>query len=118
VTDQYNRKYPKRITPWDKSQRQDLFFQERDSPLQTKEMDFPDLQREVWERFNQDPTFSSQQPFPSLNDLEYVKSTTETISNEMGLRHYERDTVENMVRFGLDEVYKNKVHREAPAFPN
>ena len=29
----------------------------------------------------------------------------------MGLRHYERDTVENMVRFGLKEVCKTEVLR-------
>ena len=75
-------------------------------------MDFPDLQENLWERFSQDPTFSSQQLFPSLNDLEYVKSTIETISDEMGVRYHERDAVENMVRFGLEEVYKNKVLRE------
>ena len=106
VTGQYDRKYPKRIIPWDKSLRPDLFKD------QTKEMDFPDLQENLWERFNQDPTFSSQQLFPSLNDLEHVKSTIKTISDEMGVRYYERDTVENMVRFGLEEVYKNKVLRE------
>jgi hypothetical protein len=30
----------------------------------------------------------------------------------MSLRHYEHDTVENMVQFGLEEVYKNEVLRE------
>ena len=74
-------------------------------------MDFPDLQTEVWERFNLEPTFLSRRLFASWNQLEYVKSTIETISDEMGLRHYERDTVENMVRFGLKEVYQNEVLR-------
>jgi hypothetical protein len=41
--------------------------------------------------------------FPSLNDLEYVKSTIETISDEMGVRYYERDAVENMVGGGIQE---------------
>jgi len=109
LTDHYERKYPKRIIPWDRSQRADLFG---DGNPQTEEMDFPDLQKMSWERFSRDPTFSDRQLFPSRNDLEYVKRTIEKISDEMGLRYYQRDTVENMVRFLLGEIYKNRVLRQ------
>ena len=112
TTDPYHRKYPKRIIPWDKLKRNDLFVQEKDSPVQKKEMDFPDLQKEIWEKLRREPTFLSQELFASLNEMKYVKRTITKIDSEMALREFERDTVENMVRFGIGEIYKNEVLRD------
>ena len=51
TTVSYNRKYPRRIIPWDKWKRQDLFIQEMEagnnSSTQGKEKDFPDLQEDI-----------------------------------------------------------------------
>jgi hypothetical protein len=59
--------------------------------------DFPDLQNNVWAQLSNHTTFFSKRAFPSQPQLDYVKSQIKRISSEMGLRHFVRETVENMV---------------------
>ncbi|WQF77020.1 hypothetical protein CDEST_02034 [Colletotrichum destructivum] len=54
-----------------------------------------------------DQRFSSQPLFASQHQLDYVMSLVSPISSEIGLRKYERDTVEKAVRNLVDEAYDN-----------
>ncbi|WQF90407.1 Putative protein kinase [Colletotrichum destructivum] len=85
TTNPTGRIYPRRIIPWD---------------------DFATAQEEVWAHFL-DQQFSSQPLFPSQHQLDYVMSLVSPISSEIGLRNYERDTVENAVKKLVDEAYNN-----------
>jgi len=75
-------------------------------------MDFPDLQKKIWETVNGEPAFLSKQQFPTLNNMEYVKDIIQKISSEDGLRTYEHETVENMVQGGLAKIYEDQVLRD------
>ena len=50
--------------------------------------------------------------FPSQHQLSYVESILQPISSEIGLRHFERDVVENAVQKLVDETYKDPNLRE------
>ncbi|KAI1878550.1 uncharacterized protein JN550_000732 [Neoarthrinium moseri] len=76
TTNPTGRIYPRRIIPWD---------------------DFAAGQEGIWERLA-GGSFSSQPVFPTSNQLAYVRSLIHPISSELGLRDFERDTVENAVR--------------------
>ncbi|KAK4243623.1 hypothetical protein C7999DRAFT_36041 [Corynascus novoguineensis] len=89
TTNPAGRVYPRRILPW---------------------VDFPARQEDIWNRLF-DPSFASQQTFPSQHQLDYVQSLITPISSEHGLRYYERDTVENAVQKLVDAVYENPVLR-------
>ncbi|RYP01932.1 hypothetical protein DL764_006027 [Monosporascus ibericus] len=86
TTNPTGRIYPQRIIPWD---------------------GFAAKQEGVWHRLSTGPSFSSQPIFPSSNQLEYVTSLIQPISSELGLRDFERDTVENAVRKMFEEAYKD-----------
>ncbi|RYP56570.1 hypothetical protein DL771_011749 [Monosporascus sp. 5C6A] len=86
TTNPTGRIYPQRIIPWD---------------------GFAAKQEGIWHRLSTGPSFSSQPIFPSSNQLEYVTSLIRPISSELGLRDFERDTVENAVRKMFEEAYKD-----------
>lgn len=91
TTNPTGRIFPRRIIPW---------------------VDFPRRQQEIWERLSISPGFSSQTVFPSQHQLSYVESILQPISSEIGLRHFERDVVENAVQKLVDETYKDPILRE------
>ena len=90
VTNPVGRVYPQRIIPWD---------------------DFPARQEETWNQLSE-PSFTSQQQFPSQHQLDYVRSLIGPISSEHGLRYFERDTVENAVQKLIDAVNDNPLLRD------
>ncbi|KAK6070720.1 hypothetical protein SCUP515_08329 [Seiridium cupressi] len=59
--------------------------------------DFAASQESIWERLT-GGSFSSQPIFPTTNQIAYVTSLIHPINSELGLRDFERDTVENAVR--------------------
>nr|QOD95030.1 HhpR [Paecilomyces variotii] len=78
ATDPVNRLYPKRIVPW---------------------LDFPQLQEQVWTKFDRTAAFTSRPLFPSDNQIDYVVTNIQNrpIYSEASLRNFERDTVDNFV---------------------
>ncbi|OKO92894.1 hypothetical protein PENSUB_12564, partial [Penicillium subrubescens] len=78
ATDPVNRLYPKRIVPW---------------------LDFPQLQEQVWEKFDRTAAFTSRALFPSDTQIDYVATNIQNspIYSEASLRNFERDTVDNFV---------------------
>jgi hypothetical protein len=78
ATDPVNRLYPKRIVPW---------------------IDFPQLQEQVWRKFDRTVAFTSRPLFPSDTQIDYVATNTQNrpIYSEASLRNFERDTVDNFV---------------------
>ncbi|KAF6821137.1 hypothetical protein CPLU01_12564 [Colletotrichum plurivorum] len=86
TTNPTGRIFPQRIIPWD---------------------DFITAQEEIWAQLSPGGSFSSQPLFPSQHQLDYVMSLVSPISSEIGLRNFERDTVENAVQKLIDEAYKN-----------
>ncbi|KAJ5547554.1 hypothetical protein N7513_004788 [Penicillium frequentans] len=78
ATDPVNRLYPKRIVPW---------------------LDFPQLQEQVWERFDHTGIFTARPLFPSDTQIDYVATNIQNspIYSEASLRNFERDTVDNFV---------------------
>ncbi|KAI1839791.1 hypothetical protein JX266_013997 [Neoarthrinium moseri] len=85
TTNPTGRIYPRRIIPWD---------------------DFAAGQEAIWERLT-GGSFSSQPVFPTSNQLAYVRSLIHSISSELGLRDFERDTVENAVRKLFGEAFRD-----------
>ncbi|RYP19772.1 hypothetical protein DL766_008357 [Monosporascus sp. MC13-8B] len=84
TTDPTGRIFPCRIIPWD---------------------DFARRQEKIWDQLLVGYPFYSRAVFPSSHQLEYVASLISPISSEIGLRHFERDTVENAVQKLVDEAY-------------
>ena len=78
ATDPINRLYPKHIIPW---------------------LDFPQLQEQVWEKFDRTAAFTSRPLFPSDTQIDYVVTNIQNgpIYSEASLRNFERDTVDNFV---------------------
>ena len=78
VTDPVNRLFPKRIVPW---------------------LDFPQIQEQVWKKFERAVGFTSCPLFPSDTQLDYVATNVQDrpIYSEATLRNFERDTVDNFV---------------------
>ncbi|KAK1637271.1 hypothetical protein BDP81DRAFT_427086 [Colletotrichum phormii] len=91
TTNPTGRIFPRRIIPWD---------------------DFPTAQEGIWACLPPGGSFSSQALFPSQHQLDYVMSLISPISSEIGLRNFERDTVENTVQKLIDEAYKNPQLRD------
>ncbi|KAK5146187.1 hypothetical protein LTR04_001103 [Oleoguttula sp. CCFEE 6159] len=85
------RLFPRRIVPWH---------------------DFPSQQEKIWEQLSISPSFHSRPAFPSSHQLDYVRTLINPISGELGLRNYERDTVENAVQKLIEEAYKDEQLRE------
>ncbi|KAE9565880.1 hypothetical protein CGMCC3_g17941 [Colletotrichum fructicola] len=86
TTNPTGRIFPQRIIPWD---------------------DFATAQEGIWAQLSPGGSFSSQPLFPSQHQLDYVMSLVSPISSEIGLRNFERDTVENAVQKLIDEAYKD-----------
>ncbi|KAH0421175.1 hypothetical protein CcaCcLH18_13593 [Colletotrichum camelliae] len=86
TTNPTGRIFPRRIIPWD---------------------DFATAQEGIWAQLPPGAPFSSQPLFPSQHQLDYVMTLLSPISSEIGLRNFERDTVENTVQKLIDEAYKN-----------
>lgn len=78
VTDPVNRLFPKRIVPW---------------------LDFPQIQEQIWKKFERAVGFTSRPLFPSDTQLDYVATNVQDrpIYSEASLRNFERDTVDNFV---------------------
>ncbi|KAJ6038412.1 uncharacterized protein N7446_005212 [Penicillium canescens] len=78
ATDPVNRLYPQRIVPW---------------------LDFPQLQEQIWGKFDRTGAFTSRPLFPSDTQIDYVVTNTQNkpIYSEASLRNFERDTVDNFV---------------------
>ncbi|EEQ85491.1 uncharacterized protein BDCG_08760 [Blastomyces dermatitidis ER-3] len=78
ATDPVNRLYPKHIIPW---------------------LGFPELQEQVWEKFDRTAAFTSRPLFPSDTQIDYVVTNIQngSIYSEASLRNFERDTVDNFV---------------------
>ncbi|KAI0525812.1 hypothetical protein F5B22DRAFT_587847 [Xylaria bambusicola] len=87
TTNPTGRIYPRRIVPWD---------------------DYPTRQENIWDRLSLHQPFCSDPVFPSSHQLDYVASLIRPIASEMGLRHFERDTVENAVQKLVDEAYNDE----------
>ncbi|RWA12625.1 hypothetical protein EKO27_g2500 [Xylaria grammica] len=87
TTDPTGRLYPRRILPWP---------------------DYPTRQEDIWKRLSVDQPFCSEPVFPSRHQLDYVASLIRPIASETGLRHFERDTVENAVQRLVDEAYNDE----------
>ncbi|KAH9894519.1 hypothetical protein F4778DRAFT_747350 [Xylariomycetidae sp. FL2044] len=90
ATNPVGRIFPHRIVPWP---------------------DFATRQVKIWNQINDHP-LTSNAIFPSLHQLDYVASMSQPISSETGLRHFERDTVENAVKKLLDEIHNNPSWRQ------
>ncbi|KAH8159379.1 hypothetical protein CIB48_g8861 [Xylaria polymorpha] len=87
TTNPTGRIFPRRIIPWD---------------------NFPTRQENIWDRLLIDQPFCSDAIFPSSHQLDYVASLISPITSETGLRHFERDTVENAVQKLVDEAYNDE----------
>ncbi|ORY59503.1 uncharacterized protein BCR38DRAFT_308462, partial [Pseudomassariella vexata] len=84
TTNPTGRVYPQRILQWE---------------------DFTRDQNEIWDKLLIDSDFPSNAVPPSSTELSYVKRYITPISSEMGLRHFEHKTVENMARRLVGQVY-------------
>ncbi|KAI3048182.1 hypothetical protein CBS147353_11721 [Aspergillus niger] len=73
-----NRLYPKHIVLW---------------------RDFPQLQEQIWDKFDRNNAFSTRPLFPSDTQIDYVVTNIQNrpIYSEASLRNFERDTVDNFV---------------------
>jgi hypothetical protein len=82
VADPVNRLYPKHIVPW---------------------LDFPQLQEQVWEKFDRTAAFTSRPLFPSDAQIDYVVTNIQNkpIYSGASLRNFGRDTVDNFVEKSL-----------------
>ncbi|EKV07085.1 metalloprotease m41 ftsh [Penicillium digitatum] len=92
ATDPVNRLYPKRIVPW---------------------LDFPQLQEQVWRKFDRTTTFSSRPLFPSDTQIDYVVTNIQNrpIYSEASLRNFERDTVDNFVEMVIKALREDEAFR-------
>ncbi|OJZ80079.1 hypothetical protein ASPFODRAFT_108914, partial [Aspergillus luchuensis CBS 106.47] len=78
AADPVNRLYPKHIIPW---------------------RAFPQLQEQIWDKFDRNNAFTTRPLFPSDTQIDYVVTNTQNrpIYSEASLRNFERDTVDNFV---------------------
>ncbi|OJZ79982.1 hypothetical protein ASPFODRAFT_116313, partial [Aspergillus luchuensis CBS 106.47] len=78
AADPVNRPYPKHIIPW---------------------RDFPQLQEQIWDKFDRNNAFTMRPLFPSDTQIDYVVTNIQNrpIYSEASLRNFERDTVDNFV---------------------
>ncbi|GCB24386.1 hypothetical protein AAWM_07271 [Aspergillus awamori] len=78
ATDPVNRLYPKHIVTW---------------------RDFPQLQEQIWDKFDRNNAFTTRPLFPSDTQIDYVVTDIRNrpIYSEASLRNFERDTVDNFV---------------------
>ncbi|GCB25474.1 hypothetical protein AAWM_08359 [Aspergillus awamori] len=78
AADPVNRLYPKHIIPW---------------------RDFPQLQEQIWDKFDRNNAFTMRPLFPSDTQIDYVVMNIQNrpIYSEASLRNFERDTVDNFV---------------------
>ncbi|GCB25579.1 hypothetical protein AAWM_08464 [Aspergillus awamori] len=78
AADLVNRLYPKHIIPW---------------------RDFPQLQEQIWDKFDRNNAFTMRPLFPSDTQIDYVVTNIQNrpIYSEASLRNFERDTVDNFV---------------------
>lgn len=85
VTNPVNRLFPKRIVPW---------------------VDFPQLQEQIWKKFDRAIAFTSRPLFPSDTQLDYVVTSMQnkSIYSEASLRNFERDTVDNPVEMIIEAL--------------
>ncbi|KAL2161905.1 hypothetical protein VTH06DRAFT_7690 [Thermothelomyces fergusii] len=90
TTNPARRIFPRRIIPWD---------------------DFPTKQEGIWHKFT-DSSFAAKHIFPNRNQMDYVRSVLQPISSEYGLRYYERQAVEDVVKKLVDAVYEDSTLRE------
>ncbi|KAJ6041558.1 hypothetical protein N7460_006948 [Penicillium canescens] len=92
ATDPVNRLYPKRIIPW---------------------LDFPQLQEQVWRKFDRTAAFTSRPLFPSDTQIDYVVTNIQNrpIYSEASLRNFERDTVDNFVELIIKALRDDEVFR-------
>ncbi|KAI3067538.1 hypothetical protein CBS147339_8493 [Penicillium roqueforti] len=94
ATNPVNRLYPKRIVPW---------------------LNFPQLQEQVWRKFDRTAAFTSHPLFPSNTQIDYVVTNIQnrSIYSEASLRNFERDTVDNFIEMVIkalrdDEAFRHK----------
>jgi tRNA A-37 threonylcarbamoyl transferase component Bud32 len=92
TTNPTGRIFPERIVPW---------------------IDFAAKQEEIWDLLSANTHFSSEPTFPSLHQLDFVRSVLRPITSEIGLRNFEHVMVENMVQRLVDEVYKDALLRQS-----
>jgi hypothetical protein len=92
ATDPVNRLYPKRIVHW---------------------LDFPQLQEQVWRKFDRTAAFTSRPLFPSDTQIDYVVTNIQNrpIYSEASLRNFERDTVDNFVEMVIKALRDDEVFR-------
>ncbi|KAI2886130.1 hypothetical protein CBS63078_11031 [Aspergillus niger] len=78
AADPVNRVYPKHIIPW---------------------RDFPQLQEQIWDKFDRNNAFTTRPLFPSYTQIDYVVMNIQNrpIYSEVSLGNFERDTVDNFV---------------------
>ncbi|KAH7010964.1 hypothetical protein B0J12DRAFT_690969 [Macrophomina phaseolina] len=86
VTKPAGRLYPQRIIPWDA---------------------FPSDQEDIWAKLSTSPAFASNRVFPSIHQLDHVRSQLDPIDSEDQLRHFARSAVEKPVQKFVEEVYKD-----------
>ncbi|KKK17251.1 hypothetical protein ARAM_001828 [Aspergillus rambellii] len=92
ATDPVNRLYPKQVIPWP---------------------DFPQLQEQVWQKFERTANFTSRPLFPSNTQIDYVLTNIQNkrIYSEASLRNFERDTVDNFVEQVIDALREDETLR-------
>ncbi|KAL5884475.1 hypothetical protein ACKVWC_003441 [Pyricularia oryzae] len=73
--------------------------------------EFAAKQEEIWDLL-ENTSFTTNATFPSNHQLDYVRSLIAPISSELGLRSFERDTVENAVQKLVDAVFQNPLLRK------
>ncbi|PYI06187.1 metalloprotease m41 ftsh [Aspergillus sclerotiicarbonarius CBS 121057] len=88
-----NRLYPKHIVPW---------------------LDFPQLQEQVWGKFDRTAAFTSRPLFPSDTQIDYVATNVQNrpIYSEASLRNFERDTVDTFVEKVIQALRDDKSLRQ------
>ncbi|KAJ9484629.1 hypothetical protein VN97_g8746 [Penicillium thymicola] len=93
ATDPVDRLYPNRIVPW---------------------LDFPQLQEQVWRKFDRTAAFTSRPLFPSDTQIDYVVTNIQNkpIYSEASLLNFERDTVDNFVEMVIKELRDDEVFRD------
>ncbi|PYH63974.1 uncharacterized protein BO88DRAFT_439053 [Aspergillus vadensis CBS 113365] len=93
TADPVNRLYPKHIIPW---------------------RDFPQLQEQIWNKFNYNITFTMRPLFPSDTQINYVVMNIQNrlIYSEASLRNFERHTVNKFVEKVIEVSRDNKPLRD------
>ncbi|KFY63877.1 hypothetical protein V496_03615 [Pseudogymnoascus sp. VKM F-4515 (FW-2607)] len=81
------RPYPQRIVPWG---------------------NFPAQQEKIWEKLSISTDFNLQRVFSSAHQLDYVWTYLDPIASEVTLRHYARETLDNLVRNLIQAIHKHE----------